>query len=1073
MEAARAVRFLFVVCGCLALPPRAEPVCPERCDCQHPQHLLCTNRGLRAVPKTSSLPSPQDVLTYSLGGNFITNITAFDFHRLGQLRRLDLQYNQIRFLHPKTFEKLSRLEELYLGNNLLQALAPGTLAPLRKLRILYANGNEIGRLSRGSFEGLESLVKLRLDGNALGALPDAVFAPLGNLLYLHLESNRLRFLGKNAFAQLGKLRFLNLSANELQPSLRHAATFAPLRSLSTLILSANSLQHLGPRVFQHLPRLGLLSLRGNQLTHLAPEAFWGLEALRELRLEGNRLSQLPMALLEPLHSLEALDLSGNELSALHPTIFGHLGRLRELSLRDNALSALSGDIFAASPALYRLDLDGNGWTCDCRLRGLKRWMGDWHSQGRLLTVFVQCRHPPALRGKYLDYLDDQQLQNGSCADPSPSVSPTAFSKPRPSPTAAGKEMAPPAGGLAKELPPQPQQRGRFLPGVTWDGAARELLGNRSALRLSRRGPGLQQPGPSAAAAPGPAPHPLDLLEKPERGRPTPANPVRVEPTPTAAPPSAPPPAGDPWQRAAKQRLVAKQQESAVQSDGGVGLPGNELSALHPTIFGHLGRLRELSLRDNALSALSGDIFAASPALYRLDLDGNGWTCDCRLRGLKRWMGDWHSQGRLLTVFVQCRHPPALRGKYLDYLDDQQLQNGSCADPSPSVSPTAFSKPRPSPTAAGKEMAPPAGGLAKELPPQPQQRGRFLPGVTWDGAARELLGNRSALRLSRRGPGLQQPGPSAAAAPGPAPHPLDLLEKPERGRPTPANPVRVEPTPTAAPPSAPPPAGDPWQRAAKQRLVAKQQESAVQSDGGVGLPPLVSDPCDFNKFILCNLTVEAVGTDSASVRWAVREHRSPRPLGGARFRLLFDRFGQQAKFHRFVYLPERSDSATLRELRGDTPYLVCVEGVLGGRVCPVAPRDHCAGLVTLPEPGSQSSVDYQMLTLALLAVNALLVLLALVAWASRWLRRKLRARRKGGAPVHVRHMYSTRRPLRSMGTGVSADFSGFQSHRPRATVCALSEADLIEFPCDRFMESSGGGAGGSLRREDHLLQRFAD
>ncbi|XP_045053354.2 TLR4 interactor with leucine rich repeats [Desmodus rotundus] len=812
MEAARAVRFLLVVCGCLALPPRAQPVCPERCDCQHPQHLLCTNRGLRAVPKTSSLPNPQEVLTYSLGGNFITNITAFDFHRLGQLRRLDLQYNQIRSLHPKTFEKLSRLEELYLGNNLLQALAPGTLTPLRKLRILYANGNEISRLSRGSFEGLESLVKLRLDGNALGALPDAVFAPLGNLLYLHLESNRIRFLGKNAFAQLGKLRFLNLSANELQPSLRHAATFAPLRSLSTLILSNNSLQHLGPRVFQHLPRLGLLSLRGNQLTHLAPEAFWGLEALRELRLESNRLSQLPVALLEPLHNLEALDLSGNELSALHPNIFGHLGRLRELSLRDNALSALSGDIFAASPALYRLDLDGNGWTCDCRLRGLKRWMGDWHSQGRLLTVFVQCRHPPALRGKYLDYLDDLQLQNGSCADPSPPVSPTHDGQRGPLPTVTREKMAPPAGGLVEELP---------------------------------------------------------------------------------------------------------------------------------------------------------------------------------------------------------------------------------------------------------------------LQPQPQQRGRFLPGVPWDGAARELWVNRSALKLSRWGPGLRQPGPSSAAVAGAASHPLDLLEKLERGRLTPADPAQAAPTPTPAPASSPLTAGDLWQRAAKQVLVAQQQENAAQSDGGVGLPPLVSDPCDFNKFVLCNLTVEAVGADSASVRWAVREHRSPRPLGGARFRLLFDRFGQQPKFHRFVYLPERSDSATLRELRGDTPYLVCVEGVLGGRVCPVAPRDHCAGLVTLPEPGSRSSIDYQLLTLALLAVNALLVLLALAAWASRWLRRKLRARRKGGAPVHVRHMYSTRRPLRSMGTGVSADFSGFQSHRPRTTVCALSEADLIEFPCDRFMDSGGSGAGGSLRREDHLLQRFAD
>ncbi|XP_048195571.1 TLR4 interactor with leucine rich repeats [Perognathus longimembris pacificus] len=808
MEAVRTVRFLLVVCGCLALPPRAQTVCPERCDCQHPQHLLCTNRGLRAVPKTSSLPSPQDVLTYSLGGNFITNITAFDFHRLGQLRRLDLQYNQIRSLHPKTFEKLSRLEELYLGNNLLQALAPGTLAPLRKLRILYANGNEIGRLNRGSFEGLESLVKLRLDGNALGVLPDAVFAPLGNLLYLHLESNRIRLLGKNAFAQLGKLRFLNLSANELQPSLRHAATFAPLRSLSTLILSANSLQHLGPRVFQHLPRLGLLSLRGNQLTHLAPEAFWGLEALRELRLEGNRLSQLPLELLKPLHSLEALDLSANELSALHPATFGRLGRLRELSLRDNALSALSGDIFAASPALYRLDLDGNGWTCDCRLRGLKRWMGDWHSQGRLLTVFVQCRHPPALRGKYLDYLDEQLLQNGSCVDPS--SSPTT-DRQRPLPTAAGEKMAYPDGDLVEALPvyPQPQPRGRVLAGVTWDGAARELVGNRSALRLSRRGPVLQNQSPSAAAA----------------------------------------------------------------------------------------------------------------------------------------------------------------------------------------------------------------------------------------------------------------------AVGPDPAALDLHEKLGGSRPTPVDPAHAEATQTETA-SLPPLARDSRQRAAKQRLPSEQQERAAQSDGGVGLSPLVSDPCDFNKYILCNLTVEAVGTDSASVRWAVREYRSPGPPGGAHFRLLFDRFGQQPKFHRFVYLPERSDSATLRELRGDTPYLVCVEGVLGGRVCPVAPRDHCVGLVTLPEAGSRGSIDYQLLILALLAVNALLVLLALAAWASRWLRRKLRARRKGGAPVHVRHMYSTRRPLRSMGTGVSADFSGFQSHRPRPTVCALSEADLIEFPCDRFMDSTGG-AGGSLRREDHLLQRFAD
>ncbi|NXF37081.1 TRIL protein, partial [Nyctibius bracteatus] len=666
----------------LLLLPAAEPICPEPCDCQQHQHLLCTNRGLRSVPKAAE---PQDILTYSLGGNFIANISAFDFHRLAGLQRLDLQYNRIRSLHPKAFERLGRLEELYLGNNLLPALAPGTLSALAKLRILYVNANEIGRLSAASFSGLGSLVKLRLDGNELGSLGDSTFSGLPNLLYLHLESNRIRWLSRGAFTGLAKLRFLDLSGNQ-QSSLRHPDIFGPLRSLHTLLLASNSLQQLTGGLFQHLPGLAKLSLSGNRLVHLAPDAFTGLGSLKELRLEGNLLSHLPAALLEPLSSLEALDLSRNTLTALHPATFSRLGRLQELSLRDNALATLPGELFASSPALYRLELEGNAWSCDCRLRGLKHWLGAWHSQGRLLTVFVQCRLPPTLAGKYLDYLQDAQL-------------------------------------------PPPQDGG-----PCHDGAS-----------------------PSSAAA---------------------------------------------W-----------------------------------------------------------------------------------------------------------------------------------------------------PRRAGKPRSAPAAGV----------------------------------------------------------------------------------------------------------------------------PPLVSDPCDFNKLFLCNLSVEAVGSSSVTVRWAVRPHRSPRLLGPVRFRLLFDRFGTAVKFQRFVYMPERGEpAATLRELRPDTPYLVCIEGVLGGRVCPVAPRDHCAGLVTLPEGGEAAGgprgPDQQLLTLVLLSVNALLLFAALAAWASRLLRKKvLGRRRRKAAPVHVRQLYSTRRPLRSMGTGVSADFSGFQSHRPpRGAACAISEADLIEFPCERFMDS-----GGARHGDDHLLQRFAD
>uniref|UniRef100_A0A8C8RQZ2 TLR4 interactor with leucine rich repeats n=1 Tax=Pelusios castaneus TaxID=367368 RepID=A0A8C8RQZ2_9SAUR len=363
----------WVLGGCFSLLllqlPAVEPACPEPCDCPQQQHLLCTNRGLRAVPKAAD---PQG---------------------------------------------------------------------------------------------------LRLDGNALGSLGDAAFSGLPNLLYLHLEANRIRWLSRGAFAGLAKLRFLDLSGNQ-QSSLRHPATFEPLRSLSTLLLSGNSLQQLGGGLFRHLPGLATLSLSGNRLAQLAPDAFAGLGALKELRLDGNLLSRLPTALLEPLRSLEALDLSRNALAALHAAAFARLPKLRELSLRDNALATLPAELFAASPALQRLELDGNAWSCDCRLRALKRWLATWHAQGRLLTVFVQCRLPLALAGKYLDYLPDAQLllppdgaacpagaaprrrctcgrctpPAGRCAPWAPASPPTS---PASSPTARPAEAQPPPAPSAR------------------------------------------------------------------------------------------------------------------------------------------------------------------------------------------------------------------------------------------------------------------------------------------------------------------------------------------------------------------------------------------------------------------------------------------------------------------------------------------------------------------------------------------------------------------------------------------------------------------------------------------------
>uniref|UniRef100_A0A673ZGQ1 TLR4 interactor with leucine rich repeats n=1 Tax=Salmo trutta TaxID=8032 RepID=A0A673ZGQ1_SALTR len=712
--------FLIFSCEGFLSPSPASGFCPERCDCQQAQHILCTNRGLRAVPKVHSSRVPEDVLVFSLGGNFIGNISAFDFTRYGNLIRLNLQYNQIQTIHPKAFEKLSKLEELYLGNNLISTIPPGTLQSLAKLTTLYGNNNNMKKITPELFGNLESVVRLRLDGNAIELLQNSVFKSLTNLHYLHLESNQLSHIHRNAFSKLTKLRFLNLAQNKLT-AVRNVFTFSQLRSLNTLLLSENEIQHVGNHVFQNLKKLSKLSLSNNNIYHLESESLKGLSSLTAFLIDGNELENLPAGLLDPLERVEELDFSCNQISTVDPSAFEQLKHLSVLKLKDNRLTSLSGNIFALNSGLYDLDLHGNNWTCDCRLGELKQWMKSAHSQGKLLTVFLQCHHPATLRGKYLDYINSSQLQP----------------------------------------------------------------------------------------------------------------------------------------------------------------PGN-------------------------------------------------WSHLCE-------------------------------------------------------------------TQTGPEESRGGGVLEKEL--EERERGK-------DGEEKE--GEEELL--------------------------------------------------TASPPS-----------------LRKEERFDLFRGGQEDVIPAVTDPCVFNRHFITNVTVDQVASSTATVHWTTRDHSRFTPGAGpgleeVHYRVLFDRFGSSDRFPRYVYARGGARSVMLRELSPDVTYMACVEGVVGGSVCQVAPRDHCAGLVTLPEEAHHQETltsDLQLVTVATLAGNAVLLLVIGGAWLGRSLRRKLKRRKSA---VHVRHMYSTRRPFRSSMTttaAVSTDFTSFQSSRPPRLGTLEEGGDLIEFPCDRFLDNS------PTRRDNSDMQRFSD
>ncbi|CAN9503827.1 unnamed protein product [Ophioblennius macclurei] len=823
--------FLLPLSG-FASPLTPEDFCPERCDCQHPQHLLCTNRGLRTVPKPGARV-PEDLLILSLGGNFITNISAFDFTRYSNLLRLNLQFNQIGIVHPKAFEKLSKLEELYLGHNLLTAIPAGTLQPLKKLTILYGNNNGIKKITPELFSNLDNLVKLRLDGNELEVLQDSVFKSLTNLHYLHLESNQLQQIHRNAFSKLTNLRFLDLSQNK-QSAVRNVVTFSQLKALTTLLLSENEIQYIGNHVFQNLKKLAKLSLSNNKISRLDSSALKGLSSLRELLIDGNELEEIPAGLLDPLVRIEKLDFSHNQISNVDPLAFSRLKYLKVLKLKNNFLTSLSGDIFALNNVLYDLDLHGNNWTCDCRLEELKRWMTAAHSQGKLLTVFLQCHYPATLRGKYLDYVNSSQLQP---------------------------------------------------------------LGNWTHLCRSKAGPEESRGG--------------GVLVKVE-GK------VRAE--------------------------VGR----TTHSDG---------------VW--TGDDSQQEKED-----ITGDEVVPTEGWIERSTDGLA----IKNEGVKK----------------------SKKGK-----KDVGIQGDQ----------------------GGPEVARSSSFLGRAKPKESSsQRSR---------PAAKAAGKRTKGR--RRSNVFSKTDPSATSAP--------------------SNATNIRLTTTA----------HPEQTAEKFELLRSAQKDTL---------PVVTDPCVFNRHFITNVSVDQVTSNTATVYWTTRDHDRYTPGPGPGFdevhyRVLFDRFGTPDRFPRYVYAGGTSRSVLLRELSSDVTYMVCVEGVVGGSVCQVAPRDHCVGLVTHPGgdgPGATLASDLQVVTVATLAGNAVLLLVIGGVWLGRSVRRRLQRRKSA---VHVRHMYSTRRPFRAaMPTAsVATDFTTYQSSRP-ARLAPLEEGDLIEFPCDRFLD-------GSAARRDNDMQRFSD
>nr|XP_015214361.1 PREDICTED: TLR4 interactor with leucine rich repeats-like [Lepisosteus oculatus] len=385
-------------------------LCPEACNCND-MDVFCSNSGLTYVPQILGTHSPAQYL--SLGGNFIRSVGTGDFLFYTQLNRLDLQYNVISSIQPRSFESLKKLKELYLGHNRISFLVNQSFSGLSNLLYLDLNKNQLSSVQRDAFNGLVNLRKLRLSGNDVSYLPSGLFSDLKMLELLYLEDNRISSLSRNVFKGLGNLRELYLSRNNV--TILSGDVFKHLRSLSDIQLDDNAITRIWNGNFLTLSELKTLSLSNNVITEIDSGAFNGLSKLKVLNVDGNRISAIGKQFLSRSLHLEEIDLSGNQIGTVEESALDGLRFLTVLKLNNNNLRYLNPGVFKTNLQLSILDLHDNPWHCNCGIIDLKNWLKS--SSDRILTTFVKCSIPEKLKGMYLDFVSSEVIQSADPACP--------------------------------------------------------------------------------------------------------------------------------------------------------------------------------------------------------------------------------------------------------------------------------------------------------------------------------------------------------------------------------------------------------------------------------------------------------------------------------------------------------------------------------------------------------------------------------------------------------------------------------------------------------------------------------
>ncbi|XP_058458487.1 leucine-rich repeat neuronal protein 3-like [Malaya genurostris] len=369
------------------------------------QRLVIKNNKIKTID--SSMQFYAELTFLDLSYNHLFNMPPRTFAYQKKLTELHLNHNKVGSISNKTFLGLESLSILNLRGNFLDELTEGVFFGLKKLEELNLGQNRIGKIDSKAFEGLTNLKVLYLDDNTLSAVPSTAFGPLTSLAELYLGINSFTTIPKDAFVKLNKLSHLDLKGAAL--SNVTSESFNGLEDLRTLDLSDNRLNRIPTTELMSLVRLEELALGQNDFDSISTAAFAGMSNLRKLDISGSlKLNRIDGGAFSANANLEEIVIASNKaLTEIHEGALSGLPHLKRLILKDNALTTLSDGLFSWNE-LVDLDLSENPIVCDCRILWLRNVLVN-KSNGSQNQIPVICASPDRLREQALQVLSPDLL----------------------------------------------------------------------------------------------------------------------------------------------------------------------------------------------------------------------------------------------------------------------------------------------------------------------------------------------------------------------------------------------------------------------------------------------------------------------------------------------------------------------------------------------------------------------------------------------------------------------------------------------------------------------------------------